>query len=665
VRRLAITLAAACAALAAAAPAAQGAFFLEGLKAAFEADQGGSVASQAGTHPFAQRTAFEVNTAEDPVLGFEVPEEDFRDLRIDFPPGLVADRDATEPCSLVEFLPPEGGVQCPLASTVGTVEVENSEPGNVETFPVYNLAPPPGSVARLGFIVADFVPVAIDLGLSEQPPYHGVARLADTVQALPFYASDAEIWGVPAAAAHDEARGGAVKGSPRPFLTLPRACTGPLATTFAATTWQGSSFSAQIESRGEAGEPLGMRGCAGLGFAPEISAAPTTRSAASPSGLDFELTVADPGLANPEGAAASDIKKAVVALPEGMTLNPSQAEGLGTCSEADLAREGLGSAPGEGCPQDSKVGTVEVRTPLAKDETLTGSLYVAEPYANRFGSLIALFMTIESKQLGVAISLAGEVEPDPRSGRLIATFGGEGTEPLPQLPFSEFRVELREGARSPLVTPPGCGAHTVEATLHPWAGGSPALSTSSFEIDSGPGGSPCPAGAAPFEPGFEAGTLNNQAGAHSPFALRITRADGMQDLSKLSAVLPPGVLGKIAGIPWCPEAGIARAKSRTGEDGGQDEIDDPSCPAASLLGRTRRERAWAPSSPTSAGACTWPAPTRAPRSAWSRSSPRSPGPSTRARSWSGSASTSTRSPAWSKQTAPDRTRSPTSSRASR
>ena len=111
-------------------------------------------------------------------------------------------------------------------------------------------------------------------------------------------------------------------------------------------------------------------------------------------------------------------------------------------------------------------------------------------------------------------------------------------------------------------------------------------STSSFEILSGPNGGPCPTGAAPFEPGFEAGTLNNQAGAHSPFAMRITRGDGMQDLTKFSAVLPGGVVGKIAGIPPCPEAGIAQGGSRTGEHGGTMELADPSCPAASIVGHT-------------------------------------------------------------------------------
>jgi hypothetical protein len=68
--------------------------------------------------------------------------------------------------------------------------------------------------------------------------------------------------------------------------------------------------------------------------------------------------------------------------------------------------------------------------------------------------------------------------------------------------------------------------------------------------------------------------------------MRLTRGDGEQDLSRFSSVLPPGVVGRIAGIPWCPEAGIAQARARTGEHGGTQEQNDPSCPAASQIGRT-------------------------------------------------------------------------------
>ena len=45
----------------------------------------------------------------------------------------------------------------------------------------------------------------------------------------------------------------------------------------------------------------------------------------------------------PEGLATSALKKAVVTLPEGMTVNPSAGAGLQACSEAEYEAEELES----------------------------------------------------------------------------------------------------------------------------------------------------------------------------------------------------------------------------------------------------------------------------------------------------------------------------------
>ena len=43
---------------------------------------------------------------------------------------------------------------------------------------------------------------------------------------------------------------------------------------------------------------------------------------------------------------------------------------------------------------------------------------------------------------------------------------------MPQLPFSHFRLHFREGGRSPLITPPGCGSFEASTrTLYPSSGG--------------------------------------------------------------------------------------------------------------------------------------------------------------------------------------------------
>jgi hypothetical protein len=562
------------------APAQAGAAFgLHDLEVSLSAENG-SAERLAGSHPFELQTDLAIDTVVDPVLEFPVPGEDMRDLRIDLPPGLVADRSATPQCVMAEFRPPDGGEpECVPASAVGFANVEFGNPGNFDDSLLYNLVPSPGSVATFGFMV-EGVPVTIEGRLSEEPPYHAIATVSKVLQVFPVYSSSVALWGNPAAEAHDAERGGPAGFAERPFLTLPRSCAGPLQTAFSATSWQGGAFAEVVQSQGEGGEPLSMTECQSLGFSPELSAQPTNHSAESPSGIDVELQVTDPGLANPAGRAASDIKKAVVALPVGMTANPSLAEGLGACSEAELAKETLASKPDEGCPQSAKVGTVEAESPLLEGVAIKGHLYIATQDQNPYHSLLALYLVLKDPQLGILVKLPGKIEPDPRTGQLITTFG-EAPFELPQLPLSRVRFHLREGGRSPLITPPGCGTHTTVAKFTPWA--NPASvheTTSSFGLDSGPGGGPCPPpGPPPFDPGMRAGTQSNDAASYSPFYLRLTRRDGDQDLTRFSFELPPGMTANLSGLKRCSDGEIAAAKAKSGRA----EQASPSCPAASRI----------------------------------------------------------------------------------
>src|SRR5512146_558683 len=598
-RRLAVAALATMACLAALAPAAQGSFGLEGLDVTFSAADG-SMISRAGLHPFAMRTSFRFPSEE--IGGEPILQEAPKDIRLRQIAGFAGNPTAVKPCTNADFLtlrPISNKVpECSDESAIGTVLVEiagtGEGVGHFGPSPVYELAPPPGVAAKLGMWVQN-VPITVEVGVDEAAPHEVIASLSNISEVIEVLGSELTLWGVPADPRHDEERGActvasvtecAFEGARKPFLTLPRACRGPLGTSWSADSWvhPGAFFSGEALTHGESGAPEGFGDCGGLDFGPRIAAKPSSRAAQSPSGLDFSLDVEDEGLTNAnEGArAASDIEKTVVTLPEGMSVNPSQAEGLEACSEAQLAEETAFTPPGVGCPQASKIGTVEVETPLLEEKLLKGSLFVAEPYHNLAGdSLIALYVAIQDPGLGIGLSIPLRVEADPATGRLTTT-----AEDLPQLPFSHFRLHFREGGRAPLISPPGCGTFSAKALLYPYSGNPPLLSTSTFQIVSGPDNSPCPSGAAPFDPSFEAGTVNNAAGRYSPFYMRIARGDGEQDLTRLSQVLPPGVAGKLTGIPYCPEAGIAQAMARTGEHGGTAELADPSCPAASQIGRT-------------------------------------------------------------------------------
>jgi hypothetical protein len=593
---------------AAAAPSAQAAFGLEDFSLGFE-EASGAPASQAGAHPFSVTTNLHFHTVpttrfeENPNGAKEVPEGATKDLEVELPTGLVGDPTAVPQCSNADFnniIRATLESSCSDSSAVGVISVEVLGNANEVEFihtPVYDLVPPPGTVQKLGFAPYG-VPIAIDFVVKESQPYDVIATLRNTSQVLSIYGAKLTIWGAPADPAHDEIRGNCLDPtfvpseeivpeglrSPgaqcpsgvaeKPFLTLPRACE-PLTASYSATAWQ-----AFPPVSGDIAVPT-LNGCERLGFGPTITAQPTTKAAESPTGLDFSLDVADEGLSNPAGLAQSDIKKAEVTLPEGFSTNPSVAEGLTTCTEADLARETLASEPGAGCPNESKIGTVEVETPLL-EESVDGSLFVATPYENEVGSLIALYLVIKNPQLGIIVKQALKVENDPLTGRITTV-----ADDIPQLPFSHFRLHFREGTRSPLASPPLCGTYDASAVLTPWSGGAPITTTSAFQLISGPGASGCPSGGSrPFHPGLEAGTLNNAAGSYSPFYTRISRNDGEQEITHFSIKLPPGVTGKLAGIPFCSDAQIAAATARTGPHGGQEEIDSPSCPATSQVGHS-------------------------------------------------------------------------------
>jgi hypothetical protein len=572
----------------AAAPAAAD-FGLKDLAFSFE-KEGGSPATQAGSHPFSVTTAIAVNAKPDPEQG-EVPEGSLKDLRVDLPPGLVGDRDAVPKCSGADFATiVNAGTTCDDESAVGFADLKIALPFEQPAtyrVAVYSLEPTPGAAARFG-LVALGVPVTFTAGVNPDPPHNLFVSVESIAQPVRFFSSVVHIWGNPVSPIHDDERGRCATSNDecpvelpeKPFLTSPRSCSGPLPVRFRARSWQdlGTWLDYPLQTVEE------MEGCADLGFSPEISSTPTSQAADSPSGLDFHLDIDDEGLVSPAGDAKadSDIKKAVVTLPEGVTVNPSAAAGLAACSEAGFAAESVDSGPGEGCPQASKIGEVEVETPLLGGELLRGAVFVATQGQNPFHSMLALYMVIKDPGLGILVKLPGRVDLDPRTGQLVTTFGEPPYE-IPQFPFSHLRFHFRAGPRAPLVTPPACGEYATRAVFTPWANpGSPFTATAPFKIDRGAAGG-CPAGgAAPFAPGFEAGSVGNTAGSYSPFFVRLTRNDGEQEITRFSSLLPPGLLGRIAGVAKCPESAVEVAKAKSGRA----ELASPSCPEGSRIGRT-------------------------------------------------------------------------------
>ena len=440
---------------------------------------------------------------------------------------------------------------------------------------------PNGQPARFG------VPVfggsaLVYFDASVRPKDHGITvTSSDISHILPIAGTKLELWGVPADPTHDADRyiQGTTQGTSAgvdrvPFLTMPTTCDGPIATRLRANSWQEPDAWIEREYLGPA-----MEGCDVLDFQPDVKVQPQSSVADSPSAYTVE--VSQRLSESPESLATSQLKDAVISLPEGVAINPAAADGLAACSEAEF---GLGEEGEPGCASASRVGQVRIETPVL-DEPLVGPVFQAQQGSNPFGSMLALYMAPESERYGVRIKLAGKVEADPVTGRLTASFLDN-----PQQPFSKLTLSLKGGNRAVLVNPATCGTKTTDWSMTPWARPDDAVDgTDSFEITSGPGGASCAANQAErgFAPELEAGSVNPVAGAFSPFVMRLSRADGQQDLTGLSATLPEGLSGRLAGVPYCPEAALASlvGSPNTAPGTGAAEAAVSACPAGSQVGR--------------------------------------------------------------------------------
>jgi hypothetical protein len=551
-------------------------------------DQGGNSFTQAGGHPFAASTTIEFATKPDPSTGNPVADGNVKDIHVELPSGLVGNPTAVPRCTQAEFFQ-KFGADCPIASQVGvlTVTFGFTAGPTVNEIPVYNLDPPPGVPAEFGFVVANNFIVAY-ASVRSGSDYGVDIDVRGTNQALALNSSTFTFWGVPADPSHDFQRcrsGNVIDPSracpagipPRAFLSLPTSCLGPQLTTLRANSWQdpGSFVEASFLSHDNLGNPIGATGCGILDFTPSIRVQPTSQSADSPTGLHVDLRV--PQNDNPNGLAEAHLKKAVVQLPAGMAVNPSAADGLAGCSPAQVD---LSSPDPAACPEASKIGTVEINSPLI-DHQLDGSVFLATQGTNPFNSLLALYIAVSDPETGLVVKLPGKVEPDPITGQLTTTFDNN-----PQLPFTNLQLDLKQGSRAPLVTPPSCGTYQTQSTFSPWSAADPnnptpeetRTSTDSFQITSGPGGGPCPSG--DFKPSFGAGTATPLAGGFSPLGVKASRPDGSQLMRGLNLDLPPGLTGKLAGIATCPDSALAAAAANKGAA----ELASPSCPAASRLG---------------------------------------------------------------------------------
>src|SRR5262249_32129510 len=149
----------------------------------------------------------------------------------------------------------------------------------------------------------------------------------------------------------------------------------------------------------------------------------------------------------------SELRSAFVTLPVGLSVNPDAADGQSSCSDAQA---GFGSDLPSNCPDQSKIGTVEVHTP-ALNGPLKGSLYIVQPQP---GSQYRLFMLFAG--FGIHAKLAPNIVPDPKTGQLRISLTD-----LPQVPFEEFDLHLFSSDRGLIATPTRCTIYGTEGEFLP------------------------------------------------------------------------------------------------------------------------------------------------------------------------------------------------------
>ena len=354
---------------------------------------------------------------------------------------------------------------------------------------------------------------------------------------------------------------GASSNSPAvPFTENPTSCGVPLTSTVVVPAYDGTTTNSSFPFPA-------TTGCDQLSFNPSLAAKPTTTSSDSPSGLDAELSV--PQYESSSVPSPSEIKATKMVLPPGFTINANAADGKTACADAEAS---FGTLEPAHCPEASKIGTLELHTALLPGP-LPGYIYLGRPLP---GDRYRVFLSADG--FNVHVKLAGSISPDPATGQLTIVFND-----LPETPFADFTLHVFGSERGSLATPTACGTYPVVTTFTPWdALLGEKTAVQHFTIDSGPGGGPCPPATRPFAPGFEAGSLSNAAGAHSPFSLDLTRPDGDQNLSRLSLTTPLGFSADLSGVPYCPQAAIDRLSASTYS--GLAELESPACPAASQVG---------------------------------------------------------------------------------
>jgi hypothetical protein len=526
------------------------------------------------------------------------PVGSIKTMLVDLPTGLSVNNQATPQCELEvngageEVLPAAGceeDTQVGISHVVGAAGAIPLDFGNL---PVYNLVPREGEPARFGFSLLGIRTVTLNAGVAWQGDYHEyfTIHVPQLGGGLTLGTDRLFFDGT----AGQEGSGGA-------FLTQPSVCGSaavePFRTAFATTLHADSAEEEAPEDEYDVAAPVfpppaflagsqevigylpkaaESKGCANVPFEPTVSTEAGTANTDSPA--PATVTVAVPFEPHAD-IYQSNVKTVKLSLPQGMGLNPAAAPALGTCEEAQFPTH---SREATSCPTDSRLGSVELETPVLPKGSLKGSVYLAKPEGNdpESGKLYRLFLEASSVERGVSVRLIAGISADKTTGQLKATI-----ENAPQVPFESFRIKLNK-KNSPLTSPSTCGPNVTTHEFGSYSGTPDNGPTEpGFELSDSPAGGHCAKTGAerPFSPTFAAGPSTSTAKVAAGYTLTAERRDGEQELKGVDVTLPAGETANLTGVTYCPESAIAAAAASTGKA----EMASSSCPASSLIGTVK------------------------------------------------------------------------------
>jgi len=542
---------------------------------------------QAAGHPqvgFTQFIVKHTTTEIVPPVKLEEPVGDIKTVRVDLPVGLSVNPQATPQCPQTTF--EASPSTCPAGSNVGTSYAVAALAGVVSPqlpATVYNIEPPPGEPARFGFSLLG-KNVYLRAGVAWEGDYHEYFTIDAPVSPIGHVLKNRLVF---------EGRAG--NGT---FITTPTTCfdwTQPAFKHVYSTYLRADGVGPGLEDpnfpngspfiESELPPNTSPKECGSIPFAPTTAVAPGTTQTDSPAATEVQVAVPFEVPSAGEKAlpltkqASSQLRTAKLTLPQGMGINPSAANGLATCTNAQLGKGTRSLA--NSCPPASKIGTVAIDTPPLPNGSLTGDVYVGQQLSRdpASGDEYRIFVEAKSDRYGIIARLIGNVSANPQTGQLTTTFAEN-----PQVPFSSFRLHFNGGPHSPLTSPPTCGPNQAGSQMIPWSGNAPASPSASFSLSTAPGGGACAKtlAARPFAPGFDTNDSNPKGGAFTQFAISSTRNDGNQELKGVDVTLPPGLSAKLAGVRYCPGSALASAASAARS--GAAEAADSSCPDSSLIG---------------------------------------------------------------------------------